>query len=239
MRITASVLLIFLSEFLSVLVPTIPPGFDVHSMSGDGTLEIESPVADVLLQANVLEGVRKRAPPNTSAKAPAKAPGKSLAKPPTTHTANVPTKSPAQSTPDKSISEGRFVNDKHKLPYSVKAGDLCVGLISCDEQIRTTSEDSGRGISGRDDGRFVKRSRKVKAFDGGLAPRAASCYHVFEIYADPRHHNNPKAVIEFQTDVATEHKMVDKAPEPTSTLNLITEHIIELSYKYLAWYRPA
>jgi hypothetical protein len=160
-----------------VLALTIPRGFNGHSVGDDGTVEIESQIADVILQANVLEEVQKRELPNTSAKAPPEAPGTSLAKGPTIPPAKTPTKPPAQSKPDKSPFEDIFVNGKYKVPYSVKAENICVGLISCEEQLEATSEESERSISRRDDGELVKRARTVKAFDDSFTLKAATYYY--------------------------------------------------------------
>jgi hypothetical protein len=237
MRIANSTLIIFLSGILSALALTIPHGYNQDCASDDCALELDSHISDRAPQLNAWEEVLKRATTKPPAKPVAGKPvaGKPAAgKPPATPATGkpVPGKPPVPPVQDKSAFEDLFVLDKYKVPYPTKAEDLCVGLITCKEQLEATSEESENGIARRDGSHLAKRSRTIKAFDGGMVLKAATYYYAFEIYADPRQ-NNPKAVIDFQTDSVANHKMVAKTVQPASTLNLITEHIIEVSYKSL------
>jgi hypothetical protein len=247
MRIANSILIIFLSGILSALALTIPHGYNQDCASDDCALELDSYILDRAPQPNAWEEVLKRATTEPAAKPVAGKPvaGKPAAgkpatvKPPATPVTgkpvpgkSVPGKPPGQPVQDKSAFEDLFVLDKYKVPYPTKAEDLCVSLITCKEQLEATSEESENGIARRDGSHLAKRSRKINVFDGGMVLKAATYYYAFEIYADPRQ-NNPKAVLDFQTDSVANHKMVAKAVQPASTLNLITEHIIEVSFKSL------
>lgn len=75
--------------------------------------------------------------------------------------------------------------------------------------------------------RLEKRREDIKAFGGDLPMRSASYYFPFEIYASPRDKDD-KAVFEFVSDDVGNHKMQAKKAAPASTLNLVTEHIIEV-----------
>jgi hypothetical protein len=228
MRIAKSILIIFLSGILSALALTIPHGYHQDCASDDCALELDSHISDRAPQPYVGEEVLRRATTKPAAKPVA---GKPVAGKPVTGKP-VPGKPPAQPVQDKSAFEDLFVLDKYKVPYPTKAEDLCVGLITCKEQLEATSEESENGIARRDGSHLAKRSRKINVFDGGMVLKAATYYYAFEIYADPRQ-NNPKAVLDFQTDSVANHKMVAKTVQPASTLNLITEHIIEVSFKSL------
>jgi hypothetical protein len=250
MRIATSILLIFLSGVLSALALTIPHDYNQDCASDDCALELDSHISDRAPRPNVWEEVVRRATPEPAAKPVTGKPvagkpvaGKPVAgkpataKPPATPVTGkpvpgkpVPGKSPVQPVQEKLPYEDLFVLDKYKVPYSTKAEDICVGLITCKEQLEATSEESESGIARRDTRHFAKRSRTIKAFNGGWILKPASYYYAFEIYASPRQ-NNPKAVLDFQTDSVEDHKMVAKAVQPASTLNLITEHIIEVSFK--------
>jgi hypothetical protein len=221
MRIANSILIIFLSGILSALALTIPHGYKQDCASDDCTLELDSHISDRAPQPNAWEEVLKRAT--------TKPPAKPVAGKPATGKP-VPGKPPVQPVQDKVPYEDLFVLDKYKVPYSKKAEDTCVGLITCKEQLEATSEESESGIARRDSNHLAKRSRTINVFNGGMILKPASYYYAFEIYAEPRN-NNPKAVLDFQTDSVESHKMVAKAVQPASTLNLITEHIIEVSFK--------
>jgi hypothetical protein len=252
MRIANSTLIIFLSGILSALALTIPHGYNQDCASDDCALELDSHISDRAPQPNAWEEVLRRATAEPPAKpatgkpatgkpaAGKPATGKPAAgKPPATPVTGkpvpgkpVPGKPPVQPVQDKVPYEDLFVLDKYKVPYSKKAEDTCVGLITCKEQLEATSEESENGIARRDSNHLAKRSRTINVFDGGMILKPASYYYAFEIYAEPRN-NNPKAVLDFQTDSMEDHKMVAKAVQPASTLNLITEHIIEVSFKPL------
>jgi hypothetical protein len=224
MRIANSILIIFLSGILSALALTIPHGYNQDCASDDCALELDSYILDRAPQPNAWEEVLKRATTEPAAKPVA---GKPVAGKPVPGKP-VPGKPPGQPVQDKSAFEDLFVLDKYIVPYPTKAEDLCVGLVTCKEQLEATSEESENGIARRDGSHLAKRSRKINVFDGGMVLKAATYYYAFEIYADPRQ-NNPKAVLDFQTDSVANHKMVAKAVQPASTLNLVTEHIIEAS----------
>jgi hypothetical protein len=242
MRIANSTLIIFLSGILSALALTIPHGYNQDCASDDCALELDSHISDRAPQPNAWEEVLRRATAEPPAKPATGKPatGKPAAgKPPATPVTGkpvpgkpVPGKPPVQPVQDKVPYEDLFVLDKYKVPYSKKAEDTCVGLITCKEQLEATSEESENGIARRDSNHLAKRSRTINVFDGGMILKPASYYYAFEIYAEPRN-NNPKAVLDFQTDSMEDHKMVAKAVQPASTLNLITEHIIEVSFKPL------
>jgi hypothetical protein len=241
MRIANSILIIFLSGILSALALTIPHGYHQDCTSDDCALELDSHISDRAPKPNVWEEVLRRATTEPAAKPVTGKPaaGKpATAKPPATPVTGkpvpgkpVPGKPPVQPVQDKVPYEDLFVLDNYKVPYSKKAEDTCVGLVTCTEQLEATSEESESGIARRDSSHLAKRSRTIKVFDGEMILNPASYYYAFEIYAEPRN-NNPKAVLDFQTDSVEDHQIVAKAVQPASTLNLITEHIIEVSFKF-------
>jgi hypothetical protein len=207
MRIANSTLIIFLSGILSALALTIPHGYNQDCASDDCALELDSHISDRAPQPNAWEEVLRRATAEPPAKPATGKPatGKPAAgKPPATPVTGkpvpgkpVPGKPPVQPVQDKVPYEDLFVLDKYKVPYSKKAEDTCVGLITCKEQLEATSEESENGIARRDSNHLAKRSRTINVFDGGMILKPASYYYAFEIYAEPRN-NNPRQCLIFR-----------------------------------------
>ncbi|KAJ4987111.1 Killer toxin subunits alpha/beta 4 [Stagonosporopsis vannaccii] len=167
-----------------------------------------------------------RAPPKPAPGKPGPAPGKPAPPP------GKP--SPSPTPPPK--NDHLTLEDNYKVPYPIQAVDTCINLNVCAEQAETPDEIVARnaqrmGVAARDARRDVvhleKRREDIKAFGGQLTMKSATYYLPYEMYAQPRT-NNPKAVFTFSsTDVKT-HDFVNKNAAPISTVDLVTEHIIEL-----------
>jgi hypothetical protein len=72
-----------------------------------------------------------------------------------------------------------------------------------------------------------KRREDIKAFNGQLLMKSATYYLPFEMYASPRN-NDPKAVYAFANQDVKTHDFTNGNAAPIATVDLVTEHIIEV-----------
>ncbi|KAJ4383399.1 hypothetical protein N0V86_001446 [Didymella sp. IMI 355093] len=143
-----------------------------------------------------------------------------------------PSPSPAPSPSKDDLT----LNDNYKVPYPTGAADTCINLNICVEQVETPDEIVARKArrdevairhARRDVVHLEKRREDIKAFNGQLLMKSASYYLPFEMYAQPRN-NDPKAVYKFSSSDAKTHAFANSNAAPSSTVDLVTEHIIEL-----------
>lgn len=118
------------------------------------------------------------------------------------------------------------LDDNYKVPYPTKVADTCINLNICREQEETPDEIAARYVR-RGSVRLEKRREDIKAFNGQLLMKSATYYLPFEMYANPRD-NDPKAVYAFANPDVKTNAFSNGNAAPIATVDLVTEHIVEV-----------